>query len=103
MQIKSLHKLKYIENLYTWNLATVSATCIVWVLKQDSDPGKVSLSDYESDFGFVLWDIGDQSVKNLSDLWLEKEGQLTVPRVYYLQVQAQVMHFITTLFHLHWV
>lgn len=35
-------------------VATVSATCIVRVLKQDSDPGKVSLSDYESDFGFVL-------------------------------------------------
>lgn len=88
---KSLWKLKC-----TGNLATVSATCIVLVLKQDSDPGKVTLSDYESDLGFVLWDIGEQPVNNLSNLWLETKGQLVVPRVIYLQVQARAIHFIPT-------
>lgn len=88
---KSLWKLKC-----TGNLATVSATWIVLVLKQDSDPGKVTLSDYESDLGFVLWDIGEQPVNNLSNLWLETKGQLVVPRVIYLQVQARALHFIPT-------
>lgn len=62
---KSLWNLKC-----TGNLATVSATCIVLVLKQDSDPGKVTLSDYESDLGFVLWDnwwtTCEQSIQSLT-------------------------------------